>query len=150
MLSNQYCRVLDEKSTKATCPRANRDSCFCRSISIATQCGIFQFTFLNFTIKYDVPDIIDWICITTLTQTLSPPYSCIPVATHLHCQPMRPSSKLNACADAIRQQPADRQLKCSFRNLPQISGANIAASWHHCKHLPTPGSYSAAAIRQQQ
>ena len=34
----------------------------------------------------------------------------------------------NACADAIRQQPADRQLECSLPNLPQISGASIAAS----------------------
>ena len=34
----------------------------------------------------------------------------------------------NACADATRQQLADTQLECSLLNLPQISGASIAAS----------------------
>ena len=102
--------------------------------------------------KYHVLNINNWICITTLTQSLSSLFSCIPTATRLHYQPIIWSSsklcQMLALTPSANSQPADRQLECSLPNLPLISGANIAASWHHCKHLPTPGSYSAASPQQ--
>ena len=49
---------------------------------------------------------------------MGPLYSCIatsPLPTNAIQFEVLP----NACADAIRQQPADRQLECSLPNLPQ-------------------------------
>ena len=127
-----------KKSTKAIRPRASKVWRFCRSTSTATQSNI-----------YHVPNIIDWICITTLTQSSSLLYSCIPIASDpspLPTNAIQFDVVPNACADAIHQQPADKQLECGLPCISQISGANIAASWHHCKHLPTPGSCSAAEM----
>ena len=85
-------------STKATSPRTNKNWCFYRSTSIASQKERYHMLNVHCDTmrQYQVLNIIDCICITTLTQPLSLLYSCIPIATRLHCQPMRSSSNLKS------------------------------------------------------
>ena len=140
--SSQFCRVLDEEVYQS-------DSSTCKEQMVLLPLSIH----CN-TIKYHVLNIIDWICITTLTHTVfepALPYCCIPIAARPQPLPTNAIQfEVVPNADVIRQQPADRQLECSLPNLPQISGANIAA--YHYKHflMRQVATLSAASPQQHR